>query len=362
MMLILMMVMGLAGCGGAQDQEAAPAAGDKMKVGFMYIGPVGDAGWTYSHDLGREYLVEKMPDVEPVIYESIADNDTAKAEATLREMAEKGCKVVFATSFGYMDPVQRVAKEYPDVVFVHCSGFKTADNVSTYFGRMYQPRYLSGLIAGKMTEKNEIGYVAAHPIPEVIRGINAFTLGVRAVNPEAKVRVVWTNTWYDPPAEKEAAKSLLESGVDVIAQHQDTPGPQQAAEEAGAYAIGYNTNMREFAPNANLTSPIWNWGPYYTKVVQDVKDGQWKTEEYWGGLKDNVVELGEIAPSVPEEVKTMVKEKEEAIKNGEFDVFDGPIKGQDGQLKVTEGQKMTDKEMLEMMWFVEGVEGEIPSN
>ncbi|MDK2985590.1 MAG: basic rane protein, partial [Clostridia bacterium] len=236
-----------------------------------------------------------------------------------------------------------------------------AENVGTYFGRMYQPRYLTGLIAGMKTESNLIGYVAAHPIPEVIRGINAFTLGVRAANPEAEVKIVWTNTWYDPAAEKEAALSLLDAGADVIAQHQDTPGPQQAAQERGAFGIGYNTDMRDFAPEANMTSPVWNWGPYYVEVVEAVKNGTWKSEQYWGSIADGVVGVGAYNEDlVPEEAKKLVEEKLAIMKSGELEVFAGPIKDQEGNVKVKEGESLSDEEMLGMDWFVEGVKGNIP--
>ncbi|MDK2931914.1 MAG: basic rane protein [Bacillota bacterium] len=333
-------------------------AASKFKVGFIYVGPIGDAGWTYAHNEGRKYLEAQLPNVETVYVESVPEG--GDCERVLTQLAEAGCKVIFATSFGYMDFVQNVAARYPDVVFMHCSGFKTAKNVGTYFGRMYQPRYLTGLVAGKMTRKNLIGYVAAHPIPEVVRGINAFTLGVRAVNPKAKVKVVWTNTWYDPAAEKEAAKSLLEAGCDVIAQHQDTPAPMQAAEEKGCYGVGYNTDMRQFAPKAVLTAPVWNWGPYYVKTVKAVLDGTWKTEEYWGGMEDGVVDIGPYGPMVPEDVKKLVAQKKQEIIAGKLVVFAGPLKDNKGVLRVPAGKAMTDAEMLSFDWFVEGVDGTVP--
>jgi len=364
--LLVMAALLAAGCGGEEppannegaDQQSQEPAPEDFKVGYIYIGPVGDAGWTYAQDLGRQYLEEQVPSVKTTFMESVPEN--ADAERALTQLAEQGNKVIFATSFGYMDYVQNVAKKYPDVVFLHCSGYLTADNVGTYFGRMYEPRYLSGIVAGRTTESNIIGYVAAHPIPEVIRGINAFTLGVRAVNPEAVVKVVWTNTWYDPATEKDAAKSLLEQGADVIAQHQDTPGPQQAAQEAGAYAIGYNADMRSYAPEANLTSPVWNWGPYMVKAVEAVKNGTWTTEQYWGGIADGVVDLGPFNDDlVPQEVQDEVMAERQRIIDGEQKVFVGPIKDQTGAVKVPEGQMMTDEELLNFDWFVEGVEGAI---
>ncbi len=345
------------GCGGQKTADNKPAGSEKLKVAFVYVGPVGDAGWSYAHDQARKYLEKEMPNVETTFVESVPEG--ADAERVLTELAMKGNKVIFATSFGYMDYVQKVAQKFPDVVFMHCSGFKTAKNVGTYFGRMYQARYLSGIAAGKQTQGNVIGYVAAFPIPEVIRGINAFTLGVQSVNPNATVKVVWTNTWYNPAAEKDAAKSLLDAGADVIAMHQDTPGPMQAAEEKGKFAISYNTDMRSFAPKAILTGPVWNWGPYYVKVVKAVADKSWKSEQYWGSMSENIVDLAPYGPMIAEDTKALIAKKKESIVKGEWDVFTGPITDQDGQVKVPAGQKMSDKEMLEFNWFVKGVEGKI---
>lgn len=364
--LLVLMLIFAAGCGGSSTPPASEgdAAGDAQvsgdepfKVAFIYVGPVGDAGWSYAHDQGKQYMEQQLPNVETTIVESVPEG--ADCERVLTQLAEQGNKVIFATSFGYMDYVMKVAEKYPDVTFLHATGYKTAPNVSNYFGRAYQARYLTGLVAGMMTETNKIGYVAAHPIPEVIRGINAFTLGVREVNPDATVKVVWSNTWYDPAAEKEAALGLLETGCDVIAQHQDTPGPQQAAEEKGAYGVGYNTDMRSFAPNANLTSPVWNWGPYYTRVVQAVMDGTYQSESYWGGIDEGIIDVGPYGDMVPEEAKQLVSEKRELIISGEWDVFWGPVKDQSGTVRVPEGSKMTDEEMLSFDWFVEGVEGSI---
>lgn len=352
----------IAGCGGSgagTGTTTGGSGGEKFKVGFIYIGPVGDAGWTTAHDNGKKYLTEKMPDVEAMIVENVPESPDS--ERVMTELVNKGCKVIFATSFGYMDYVLNVAAKFPDVKFMHCSGYKTAANVGTYFGQIEQPRYLSGIIAGKMTKNNTIGYVAAHPIPEVIRGINFFTQGVRSVNPQATVKVVWTNTWYDPAKEKDAAKSLIDAKCDVIAQHQDTPGPQQAAEESGIYSIGYNTDMNSFAPKANLTSPIWNWGPYYVKVVEAAKNNTWKNDQYWGPIADGVVDIAPINALVPEDVKKLVEDKKKAMIDGSFDIFAGPIKDQSGADKVKEGQKMTDEEVLGMNWFVEGVDGTIPN-
>jgi basic membrane protein A len=243
---------------------------------------------------------------------------------------------------------------------MHCSGFKTAPNMGTYFGRMYQARYLSGLVAGKMTKAAVIGYVAAHPIPEVIRGINAFTLGAQASNPKVKVHVVWTNSWYDPPKEREAAESLLDIGADVIAQHQDTPGPQQAAEKRGRYSIGYNSDMRAFAPKAHLTAPIWHWEKIYVEIAKQVRQGTWKSTELWPGLESGVVDLAPFSDAVPADVRTLVEQKKGDIVAKRWDVFTGPIKDQEGKVAVEAGKRMTDPEMLAMSFFVEGVVGSLP--
>lgn len=342
------------------SQPAQPASQPgKVKVGFVYVGPVGDAGWTYQHDLGRKYLEQNMPNVETMFVESVPES--ADAERVMTDMVNKGAKVIFATSFGYMDFVLNVARKYPDVTFMHATGFKVDKNVGTYFGRMYQPRYLSGIVAGKMTKKNLIGYVAAHPIPEVVRGINAFTLGVRSVNPNAKVKVVWTNTWYDPAKEKDAARALLDAGADVIAQHQDTPAPMQAAQERGAFGIAYNSVMDQFAPKAVLGAPVFNWGPYYVQTVKNVLEKKWTNEQHWGPMKDGIVDF-KMTALVPADVKQLVEEKRKEILDGKFDVFHGPIKDNQGKERVAAGQKMDDKAMLSFDWFVDGVDGTIPKN
>ena len=330
------------------------AAGEDMKVGFIYVSPIGDAGWSFAHDQGR-LAVEEMTDVTTSYVEAVAEGPDA--ERVMLNMARKGYKVIFATSFGYMDPMLKVAKQFPDVVFEHCSGFKLAANMGNYFGRMYQARYLSGMVAGAMTQSNILGYVAAFPIPEVIRGINAFTLGAQEVNPKAQVRVVWTKTWYDPATEKEAAKSLLDVGADVIAQHQDSPGPQEAAQDKGVYSIGYNTDMSMFAPKAHLTAPVWNWAPFYTQTVDQVRSGSWKSASVWWGMKEGMVDLAPFGPMVPEDVRAKVNAKKAAIIDGSATLFAGPVKDQGGNIQVPEGKVATDEELLNMKYFVQGVLG-----
>jgi basic membrane protein A len=281
------------------------------------------------------------------------------ATRVLTNFAQMGFNLIFATSYGYMEQTREVAGRYPRVVFEHCSGNETAPNMSNYFGRMYQARYLTGIVAGEMTTSGIIGYVAAHPIPEVIRGINAFTLGARSVNPKAKVKVVWTYTWFDPAKEKQSAVSLLEVGADVIAQHQDSAGPQQAAQEKGKYSIGYNCDMSRFAPKAHLTAAVWNWGVVYRKVAGEVHKGTWTNRPIFWGLKTGLVGLSPYGPMVPEKVKKDVEKARRGIVSGKK-VFAGPIRDQGGKVVIPAGKSPADRELFSMNYFVEGVEGKIP--
>ncbi len=341
-----MAVVLLVWCGSAWAKE--------LQVGFVYVSPVGDAGYSYAHDQGRLAL-EAMGGVRTSFVESVAEGQDA--ERVITTMARKGYDVIFATSFGYMDPTLKVAKQFPNVKFLHCSGYKTAPNMANYFGRMYQARYLTGMVAGAMTKGNLLGYVAAFPIPEVIRGINAFALGAQAVNPKAEVRVVWTKTWYDPAREKEAAKSLLDAGCDVIAQHQDSPATQEAAQERGVYSIGYNSDMAKFAPKAHLTAAVWNWAPFYKEMIRQIQAGTWKADAYWWGMDRGVVDIAPFGPMVPEGVRAQVLAAKEAIVKGENNIFTGPIKDQKGVERVAAGVTMTDAELLAFNWFVQGVVG-----
>lgn len=360
--LVLALVVAMSmftGCTKKDVSVSGTDSGEKAlpKVGFVYVGPVGDGGYTYSHDQGRIYL-EKELGVETTFVENVEEGP--ECEKVLNDLIDQGCNVIFATSFGFMDYVEKVAAENPDVKFFHCSGYKNAENFTNYFGRIYQARYLSGIVAGLKTETNEIGYVAAFGIPEVVRGINAFTLGVQSVNPEAVVKVKWTNTWYDPAKEKEAGKALLDENCDVIAQHQDTAGPQQAAEERGKWAIGYNTDSRKEAPGSFMTAPIWNWGPYYVSGVQSVIDGTFQSESYWGGMETGTVALAELTELAPAEAQAAVDAaKAEKIKDGTDTIFTGEILDQEGNVKVAAGQSMTDEELLSFNWFVKGVIGKL---
>jgi len=351
--ILVVVTLVLAACGTPE-----PAQTEKLKVAFIYIGQPGDMGWTYEHERGRLMLQEKLGDkIETMFVPDVPEGPDA--EKAIRDVVNQGAKVVFATSFGYMDPMETVAKEFPDVYFEHCSGYKSGPNFSNYFGRIEQPRYLSGIVAGSMTESNIIGYVAAFSIPEVVRGINSFTLGVRSVNPDAEVRVVQTNTWYDPVKEREAAVALLDAGADIIAQHQDTTEPQKAAQERGKLSIGYDSDMGKFVGDTVLTSPIWNWGTYYIATVQAILDGTWKTHSYWGGMKDDVVSLAPLSAKVPADVAAKVDAAKAEILAGEGNVFCGPINDQTGAVKVAEGTCVDDAGQLSMDWFVEGVVGSI---
>jgi basic membrane protein A len=374
---MLILALALVACGGDEEPTEEPAAeaetsteaeeaeaeeeapsDEPFKIAFVYVAPIGDLGWTFAHDEGRLAMEEQFGDaVETVFIENVPEGPDA--ERVIRDFAQKGNDLIITTSFGYMDPTINVASEFPDAQFVHISGFKSADNVSNVFGRMYQPRYLSGLAAGAATESNIVGYVAAFPIPEVIRGINAFTLGVKEANPDAEVRVVWTNTWFGPPEEKAAAEALLAEGADVITQHQDTTEPQKAAADAGGLSIGYDSDMGAFIGDTVLTSPVWNWGIKYNEIVQQLLDGNYDgSESYWGGLNDGIVDLAAFSERVSDETKALIDEKRAAIEAGETDVFCGPINGADGELLVPEGECLDDGQMLSMSCFIEGVKGE----
>ncbi|MDH5502442.1 MAG: BMP family ABC transporter substrate-binding protein [Acidimicrobiia bacterium] len=368
--LLLALLLAVAACGGdtatttvaGTDDTQAPtdtgATDEITKVAFVYVAPIGDLGWTYSHEQGR-LAVEALDGVETTFIENVEEGPDA--ERVIREFAQAGNDIIITTSFGYMDPTLAVAGEFPDVQFVHISGFKNAPNMSNVFGRMYQPRYLTGMIAGAQTESNIIGYVAAFPIPEVIRGINAFTLGVQAVNPDAEVRVVWTNTWFGPPEEKEAAEALLDAGADVIAQHQDTTEPQKAAADRGGYSVGYNTDSRSFVGDSLLSAPIWDWAAKYVPLVEEVRAGTYDGDEsFWGGLETGLVDLASYGPSVTQETIDLVEAKKAEMIAGDFDPFCGPIVDQAGVEQVAEGTCMDDGAMLGMFFFVQGVVGEIP--
>lgn len=363
--LVVCLALFGAACGDDDDDTTAGGGGDTseeaLKVAFVYVGPIGDAGWTKKHDEGRLALEEALGDeVETTYLESIPEG--AQSQRVFEDLARKGNKLIFGTSFGYMDQMLAAAKKYPDTVFMHATGFKTAKNMGTYFGAAEEARYLSGIAAGKATKNGKIGYVAAFPIPEVLRGINAFTLGARSVRPDATVQVTWTSTWFGPDTEKQAAESLLAAGVDVVSQHQDTPATGEAAQAANAKWVGYNDDMSRFAPDAWLTAPVWDWGPYYIETAEQVLDGTWKSEQYYGDMADGLVGLAPFGPSVDAATRALIEEKAEATKDGSFKAFTGPIKDQSGEERIAAGKSATLEELLSMDYFVEGVLGDIPDS
>lgn len=358
-LLILCLGLLATGCGSKQTNSGQGEKKDKLKVAFVYPGAKDDFGWATTQENARKKLMKEFPDVQFTAVENIPEgSDSAR---TFTQLCEQGYKLIIASSFGYQDAVHEVAKKYPDVKFLHCVGTKTAPNVSTYFGKMYQLRYLSGILAGKITKSNIIGYTAAYPVPACISGINAFTLGVKSVNPNAKVKVVWTNTWYDPAVEKEAAKSLLDAGADIISMHQDTPQGLIAAAERGKYGFGYDNDMTSFAPKAAITSLYWDWTKIFAPEVQAVLDGTWKSQRIFKGLEvPGFLNLAPYGPMVPEDAKKLVEEKKALMESQKWDVFTGPIKDQNGQIRVKEGERLSDDDIWGMNWLVEGVEGKLP--
>ena len=344
--------LGLASMAFAQDEPT--------KVGFVYVGPVGDGGWTYEHDQGRLAVEEHFGDaVETVFVESVPEG--ADAERVMTQMALDGADLIFTTSFGYMDATIAVAERFPDVKFEHATGFKRAENVSTYSARFYEGRAIQGHIAGNMTESNIIGYIGSYPIPEVIRGINASYLHAKAVNPDVEYRIIWVYTWFDPAQEAEAARTLIDQGADVILQHTDSTAPLAAAEEAGGViGFGQASDMSEFGPSPRVSSIIDDWAPYYIDRVQAVIDGSWESVDTWDGIAPGMVKIGEITDAVPEELRAEALDMKERIAAGEYHPFTGPINRQDGSVWLAEGETASDGDLLGMNFYVEGLEGEIP--
>lgn len=334
-------------------------AEEPLNVGFVYVGPVGDFGWTYTHDQGRKYLEEKLGDrVETTFIESVPQG--SDSQRVFEQLASKDHDLIFGTAFGYQDFMLKVANKNPEKVFMHCSGWKTSDNMGNYFIRVYQGDYLAGMLAGYKTETNVLGYVAPHPIPQMARLIDAFTLGARSVNPDVTVKVVWTNTWYDPAKEREAAMSLIEAGADVLGHHQDSPATAQAAEQEGVYSFGKAADMSRFAPDAILGSVVYRWGPYYVRTVRGILNGTWEPRKYWGGMEDDVVDFVGVSDLNSAQARQKVMEVKEQMKRGEFAVFKGPIYDNHGTLRVHKGSRMSDEKMWSMKWYVKGVQGEFP--
>ena len=341
----------LAGLASAQD--------DPTKVGFIYVGPIGDFGWSYEHNQGRLALEEELGDqVETVYQESVPEG--ADAERVMTQMALSGADLIFTTSFGYMDPTMNVAQKFPDVKFEHATGYKRADNVSTYGARFYEGRAVIGHIAGKMTETDKIGYIASFPIPEVIRGINAAYLAAKKANPDVEFNVVWVNSWFDPAKEADAAQALIDQGADILMQHTDSTAPMAIAEEAGIHAFGQASDMANFGPNAQLTAIVDNWAPYYVDRTRAVMDGTWESQDTWGGIAEGMVEMSPFSDAIPEDVQAEAEQLIADIESGAYHPFTGPLTKQDGTQWLAEGETATDEELLGMNFYVEGLQGDIP--
>ncbi len=339
----------------------AESHGGTVKAGFIYVGPVGDGGWTYEHNQGRLAVEEEFGDaVETVYQENVPEG--ADAERALTQMALSGADIIFTTSFGYMDPTINVAAKFPNVKFEHATGFKRADNVSTYSARFYEGRAVQGTIAGHMTKSNKIGYIGSFPIPEVIRGINSAYIHAKKVNPDIEFSVVWAYTWFDPAKEADAAQALIEQGADVILQHTDSTAPQAAAQKAGnVITFGQASDMAEYAPQPRVSSIIDNWAPYYIERVKAVMDGTWESTDTWDGIGPGMVGIGEISDAVPQDVKAAALELKDKIASGEYHPFTGPLNKQDGSAWLAEGEVADDGTLLGMNFYVEGLTGDIPN-
>jgi len=334
-------------------------AGQPLKVGFVYVSPIGDAGWTFQHDLGRKALEKALGDKVVTKYvENVPEG--ADAERVIRELAGSGYTLIFTTSFGYMNPTIKVAPQFPNVTFMHATGYKQAKNVGIYNARFYEGRYLTGVVAGRMTKSNVAGYVAAFPIPEVLQGINAFMRGMKSVNPMAEVKVVWVNSWFDPGREREAAMTLISQGADVVTHHTDSTAVVQTAEEKGVWSVGYHSDMSKYGPKSQLTAATHHWGDLYVKTAQDVIAGRWKPTNIWGGIKEGMIRLAPLNAAIPQDVKEQVAKIEKDIAAGRFHPFAGPVKDQDGKVRVAAGKTMSDDEMQKMDFYVEGVQGRLP--
>ena len=340
--------------------SAAPAKPQPLKAAWVYVGPVGDAGWTFAHDQGRKAVEAKFGDaVQTTMVEKVPEG--ADAERVIRDLATQGNKIIFATSFGYMEPMLKVAAEFPDVKFEHATGYKMAPNMRIYDASFYQDTYMAGVIAGKMTKTNTLGFVGSFPIPEVLRNINAYTLGAQSVNPKIKTKVVWVNTWFDPPKEGEAAQSLINGGADVLLQNTDSSAVLQTAEKNGKYAFGWDSDMSTFGPKAHLASAVALWGGYYIKTIEELQGGTWKSERTVWGVKEGMNDLIKIADVVPADAKKRVDEIKAGLKDGSFDPFTGPILDNAGKERLAKDTKSDQAWRDKIDFYVKGVEGQIPS-
>ncbi|HMI17028.1 MAG TPA: BMP family ABC transporter substrate-binding protein [Bradyrhizobium sp.] len=335
------------------------SAADKLKVGFIYLGPIGDLGWTYQHDLARQAVVKEFGDkIETTFLENVSEGPDS--ERSIEQLARAGNKLIFTTSFGYMEPTLKVARKYPNVHFEHATGYKRDKNMSTYSGRFYEGRYIQGIIAAKMSKAGVLGYIGSFPIPEVISGINATMLGAHTINPNIKVKIIWANSWFDPGKEADAAKALLDQGADVIMQHTDSPAAMQIASERGKLAFGQDSEMIKFGPKAQLTSIMDNWAPYYIARVKAELDGTWKSEDEWGGLKSKMVVMAPYT-NMPDDVKKLAEETEAAVTEGKLFPFKCPVVGQDGkEVECKGGDHLADGQVLGMNFYVKGIDDKIP--
>jgi len=334
------------------------SAADKVKVGFIYVGPIGDHGWTYRHDIGRQQVEAAYGDkVETVFVESVPEGPDA--ERVMRNMARDGADIIFATSFGYMQSMAKVAKEFPNVKFEHATGYKQSENMATYGLRLYQARHVQGIIAGMMTKTNKICYVAAFPIPEVIREINTYYLGAKKMNPNVEIMITWVNTWYDPGKESQAAEVMMAEGCDMVAQHTDSPAPLQAAQLKGKLGFGQASDQIKFAPKAQLTATIDNWGPYYIKKVGQVINGNWTTGDYFGHMNEGAVQMAPFT-NMPTDVQAKAQEIKDAISAGNYFAFTGPLKDNTGKIQLKAGEVADDVHLNTMMYYVEGINAKVP--
>ena len=354
----------LVGCGKKEEapKAAAPAAAAKpepLKIAFAYVGPVGDGGWTFAHDNGRKEIEKAFGDkVVTTFVEKVPES--ADAERVIRDMAAQGNKLIFGTTFGYMEPMLKVAADNKGIKFEHATGYKTAENMRTYDSRTYEGAYMAGVIAGKMTKTNVLGVVASIPIPEVIRNINSYTMGAQSVNPKIKTKVVWVNEWFNPPKESEAATSLINAGADVLMQNTDSSAVLQTAEKMGKRAFGWDSDMTAYGPKAHLGSAVINWGPYYVKAVGEALEGKWSTGSSWWGVKEGAIEMVNVAADVPEDIKKRLAEINAGLKDGSFAIWKGPIVDQSGKEMLAKDVVADDKYLGGVMFYVKGVEGKIP--
>jgi len=335
-------------------------AAEPLKIAFVYVGPIGDGGWSYQHDLGRLALEKALgPRIKTSYVESVPEG--ADAERVIRRLAASGNSLIFTTSFGYMEPTLKVAKQFPKVRFEHATGYKTAANVSAYEVRFYEGAYMLGVVAGSMTKSNTLGFIGSHPIPEVIRNINAYTLGARSVNPKVQTKVIWVDSWYNPGKERQAAETLIAQGADVLSQNTDSPAAVQVAQEKGKYAFGWDSDMEKYGPQAHLTANTQDWSLYYNDVAKKALAGSWTGNRVtrWG-LKEKAIVLTKLNPAVPADVAKLFEEKKQAIADGSLVLFSGPLKDNTGALKVPAGKAMTVDELTAFNWYVEGVAGSIP--